>query len=89
MSDEQVPVGVQADPIGLIVNLPVALLRQVDEHRALAQFSRFRHRKRQDPVPLALGHQQSLAVRADHDSIGKRQTLVHRVANALAVEVMD
>ena len=59
------------------------------KHSVFAELAGSKHRKRQNPIPLALGDQQFLAAGTDHDPIRKRQFLGDGVADPLTVEVMD
>ena len=89
MGHVEIPLGIQGDSVGLIVNLPFAFMGQIDQDLGLTQLARSGDGKTEDPIPPALGDNQHLAAWANHNSIRKCQPLRHRVADSLAVEEMD
>src|SRR5262249_62290286 len=69
MRDVEVPGGVQGDPVRLVVDLALALDREVDEDPGLPEPARAGDRERQDAIPLALRHEQFPAAGPDHDPV--------------------
>src|SRR5262245_3747752 len=89
MSDVQISVGIERDPVWLIINLALAFSRQVDQNGKFTKLPGLQHRELQDPVSPTFSHEQLFPAGPNHNSVRESKTTGDGVALSSLIQVVN